>query len=425
MSGLMSPDVPAYVCYIIVLLFGTFVAVRTVNEHLKTVQAPWAFASTWVLFFAHVALPVLTFWALDYTAVINDTSVFAALLVAFACRLIFSGEIKGVALPAQAAAFWKPFQAWVEFVVKRIDEHNARYIDRFDETIRSRIANDPQRLAKFTVLAQASSGNLPALQAVLLAIPASGNAAVDNRRKVDVMWDDLRKAKPQLYGWLLQQNGIVPWRTYWLWIEKGRAKLVSAAVVFLMVLAIVGVGYWFTSGNVANSRQHTAWLNYYKWRFLKTNATDRDRWRSREYVTRELCNWSDGPGQELTPIEAERRTEVSTILLPSLLRELRYSSVAPAQAREILAVLVNCHSPTLNAVYVPELLESIRTENETVRLETRRALVALAVDYPNAKLADGLAKWEPKKDETPGEIDQRVRQWRLWWKSATSTIPAK
>ena len=309
-------------------------------------------------------------------------------------------------------------------LVKRIDEHNARYIDRFDEAIRSLIANDPQRLNKFAVLAHASSGNLPALQAALVAVPASGNATVDNRRKVDVMWEDLRKAKPQLYGWLLQQNRIVPWRTYWLWVEKGRAKLVSATVVILMILAIVGVGYWFTSGNVASSRRHTAWLNYHKWRFLKVNATDRDRWRSREYVTQELCDWSDEPGRKLAPTEVERRSEVSTVLLPALLRELRYPGVAVDQAREILAVLVNCHSPTLNAVYVPELLESFRTQNETVRLETRRALVALSVDYPNTKLADGLAKWEPKKDETPGEIDQRVRQWRLWWKSATS-IPVK
>jgi hypothetical protein len=149
-------------------------------------------------------------------------------------------------------------------------------------------------------------------------------------------------------------------------------------------------------------------------------VTDRDRWCSREYLTQELCNWSQKPGQPLTQGEAERRAEVASILLPALLRELRYTIIAPGPAREILAVLVNCHSPELNAVYVPELIESFRTQNETVRLETRRALVALAVDYPNTKLADGLAKWEPKKDETPGEIDQRVRQWRLWWMSATA-----
>lgn len=421
MPGLASPDVPAYICYLIVFFFGTFVAVRTVNELLKAAPTHWAFASTWLLFVAHVALPVLTFWLLDYTGVVNDTSIFAALLVAFAVRLIFAGEVKGVALPAQATAFWKPFQAWVEYVVKRIDDHNARYTERFEEKILSLITNDPQRLAKFDAMVQASSGNLPALQAALLALPVSTNPAVNNRRKVDLMWEDLRKAKPQLYGWLLWKNGIVPGQTHWLWVEKGRAKLVSAAVVLLMVLAIVGIGFWFTSGNVASSRQHTAWLNYYKWRFLKASATDRDRWRSREYVAQELCNWSSQPGQTLVAPEAERRKDVANTLLPALLRELRYPGVTPVQAREILASLVNCHSPALNAVYVPELLDSFRTQNETVRLETRRALVALTVDYPKAKLSDSLAKWEPKKDETPGEIDQRVRQWHLWWKSATAT----
>jgi hypothetical protein len=334
MSGLASPDVPAFICYLLVFVFGTIVAVRTVNEHLKSAQEPWAFASTWLLFFAHLALPVLTLWLLDYTGVVNDTSVFGALLVAFACRLIFSGEVKGVALPAQAAALWKPFQAWVEYVVKRIDEHNARYIDRFDETIRSLIANDPQRLNRFGVLVQASSTNLPVLQAALQSVGTTGNAAVDARRKVDVMWDDLRKAKPQLYGWLLWKNGIVPWLTYWFWVGKGQAKLVSAAVILPTVLAVIGVGFWFTSGNVATSRRHTAALNYYKWRFLKANASDRDRWRSREYIAQELCNWSD-TSEELG---AGRRLEVINILLPALLRELRFPGVAPGQAREILAV---------------------------------------------------------------------------------------
>src|SRR3970282_1571663 len=99
-------------------------------------------------------------------------------------------------------------------------------------------------------------------------------------------------------------------------------KLVSAAVVLSMVLAVVGIGFWFTSGNVASSRQHTAWLNYYKWRFLKASAPDRDRWRSREYVAQELCNWSSQPGQTLVAPEAERRKDVANTLLPALLREL-------------------------------------------------------------------------------------------------------
>jgi hypothetical protein len=51
--------------------------------------------------------------------------------------------------------------------------------------------------------------------------------------------------------------------------------------------------------------------------------------------------------------------------------------------------------------------------------------VALAVDYPNAKVPDALAKWEPKKDETPADIDLRVREWQLWWKNAIAVQPQK
>ena len=120
--------------------------------------------------------------------------------------------------------------------------------------------------------------------------------------------------------------------------------------------------------------------------------------------------------------DLKRQALASAVILPRLLQELRFPEISNAKAGEILALLVNCHSLALNAVYIPDLIESLRTQNEVVRLETRKALVALSnVDYPSAKTKDlikDLAKWEPKKSETASDIDQWVRQWRSWWSAA-------
>ena len=111
-------------------------------------------------------------------------------------------------------------------------------------------------------------------------------------------------------------------------------------------------------------------------------------------------------------------------VLPQLLQELRYRDIPNAKAAQILELLVSCHSPALNAAYVAELIESLRAQNEVVRLETRKTLVALNVDYPKVTIKDALARWEPKKNDTPAEIDQRVREWRAWWSDAQARMPA-
>jgi len=36
-----------------------------------------------------------------------------------------------------------------------------------------------------------------------------------------------------------------------------------------------------------------------------------------------------------------------------------------------------------------------------------------------------IVKWEPKKDETAADIDQRVRQWRAWWSAAQAVSQAQ
>jgi hypothetical protein len=484
-TGFASPDVPAYVAYALILVLAVLVARYTVNDRLATHPDRWAFAGTWALFLAHVAIPLLLFWFLDYTSVVHDTSLFAAFLVAFGYQQIFAGGFQGIQLPGQTGALWKPFDAWVVKVVDRMATRSKLYLDRFDYKVRSLIMDDPGRTEAFRSLALARSKDPAKLQAALAGFTSTGDDNADQRLRLDILWRDFRAAEPDLYGWLLYQRRVgggtgwwprrvvQGWR-YWIWLKNGRSKLISAAVLVGVLAVIVVALVWLSSFQAGSDRQHDLAIQYHQWRFLKANATDRDRWRSREYVTSKFAALavrpviplaeaqaasrdaraehkkrgdeleqyekeqkpgerkqvgSGAPGREALQasvhaadkvmadaVEEERRALDAEALLAPFLRELRLPSLSAGRAREILELLFNAHSPNLNHLWVPLLIESLRTQSEGTRLEARKIFVALQLaDYASVRLPDDLAKWEPKKDEAAGDIDVRVRRFHEWW----------
>ena len=263
MAGFASPDVPAYVCYAIIVVFGIVVAVGTINRLLEGYPDHWAFASTWGLFAAHAAVPVILFWLLDYTGAIHDTSILAAILVALGYRQIFTGSVQGVTLPGQAAGFWKPFEAWVAAVADRIGTKQKLYLDRFDEKVRFLIFTDPQRMASLETLVLSISQDVPALQTGLAAIPATGNAEADRRRRLDMLWRDLRTSRPRDYGWLLYKRDIVRRWRYWMWLGNGRAKLISGASLVVGLLLLAGLSTWMSGAEGGIARREASMLRYH------------------------------------------------------------------------------------------------------------------------------------------------------------------
>jgi hypothetical protein len=397
----------------LIAIAGVVVAIDSINALLRTAEDRWAFTGTWGLFFAHTMLPILLFWFLDYTGAIRDTALFAALVVGFGYRQIFAGGVQGITMAGQTAALWKPFEAWVDRVSKGIASRNQLYKDQFAEKVKAATASAPPLFQRFEAIVFANTDNVAGLTTAVTAAAGTGHPGADVRRRVDVLWTDLRRNRPDLYGWILMRNRVVGPVRYWLWLDKGRAKLMSLAAIVLVLASVAGLFWWIAGASSGVDRTYSWRLRYHTWRFLKANTTERDRWRSREYLARELCGWGSDKGSP--PPDAPRRAFVASVALPRFLQELRYHDIPNAKAAQILDLLVSCHSPALNATYVPELIESLRAQNDVVRLETRKALVALNVDYPTVKIKDDLSKWEPKKNDTPADIDQRVREWRTWW----------
>ncbi len=244
MAGLVSPDVPALACYLVVTVAGFFVARAHVNERLKDYPDHWAFLSAWLLLLAYWGIPPLLFWFLDYTGAVQDTSLFAALLVAFGYRQLFVGGVKGLNMPGQASGIWKPFQAWVDTVAERINDRQGRYIDRFTEHLRSHVTRDPAKLDKLEILALQRTKKLTELRQAIAEAKRIPEEPVARSRLFDRLWPDLKTSAPNEYGYLLHENGLVSSSRRWWSLERGRAKAVTGASLVGVVLLAVGAWLW-------------------------------------------------------------------------------------------------------------------------------------------------------------------------------------
>jgi hypothetical protein len=463
MAGLASPDVPAVYCYVLVVVVGLFVGRAYVNERLKDYPDRWAFLSAWLLLLAYWMIPPLLFWFLDYTGAVQDSSLFAAVLVAFGYRQVFAGSIQGVTLTGQTAGLWKPFQAWVDKVAERINDRQGRYIDRFAEHLRSSVIQDATRLAELETLALQRTRKLVELRQAIAEARAIPEAAVSQSRLFDRLWPDLKTSAPNEYGYLLYRHRLVRFVRRWWWLERGRAKTFTG-LSLLGVVGLVALAWlWGSYDPRGATLRETAQRRYYQWRFLKANATERDRWRAREYFARELREAAgqplplpaaaraeaqsaldealkarkavtEAPGDdkaraELAIAEAkadralqvERRTAHIDALVRPLVRELRYPEISSRQLDEILRFVVNHHASHLDLYYLPELIESLKTSNEVVRLNVHKTIQALQkADFSKAAPDPRLAAWEPRKNDSPEQIDGFVRAWYDWLRGVSA-----
>jgi hypothetical protein len=383
-TGFASPDVPAYISYLIVIVFGALVARARVSTLLQAYGDRWAFVGTWLVFFAYVVIPVALFWFLDYTDAIHDTSIFAALVVAIGYQQVFAGGVQGIAMPGQSTAFWKPFEAWVRQVADRIETLNKRYLDRFDEQVRAFIASKPDRITTLQQFVNDRTRDSVALgQAVA--------AARTDRQKVDILWRDLRASEPEQYGLIAKRAKLVsPW-LYFRWQQKGQGKLMTAAV--MLIVASVAFYGW------SRLDEPGIWRAFYQWRLFKSNVTDRDRFRTRAYYV-----------DLLRPGDAN-----ATAILASLTPELSYSALSTRQADDVLRLVIDCHSPATDAATLRLLVETLKTVNPDVRARVQTTMVHLAsASFADRPLEEPLKTWAPSKDDSLSTIDTRVAAWRKW-----------
>lgn len=384
MTGFASPDVPAYTSYLIVIIFGMLVARARVSSLLQAYGDRWAFVGTWLVFFAYVAIPIALFWFLDYTDAIHDTSIFAALVIAIGYQQVFTGGVQGLTMPGQSTALWKPFEVWVRQVANRIETLNKRYLDRFDEQVRASIASKSDRIATLQQIVDDRVRDPSALTQAL-------KGARTDRQKVDILWRELRASEPEQYGLIAKRAKLVSAWLYFRWQQKGQGTLMTAGVMLLIVS--VAVSAW------ARLDERGVWREFHKWRLFKSNATDRDRFRTRTYYV-----------DLLRPGDATAR-----VVLASLIPELSYSALSTQRADDLLRMVIDCHSSSADAATLNLLVDTLRTTNPDVRARVQATMVHLAsASFSDHPLDELLKAWAPSKDDSPAVIDTHVAAWRKW-----------
>jgi len=417
MTGLPSPDIPAYYCYAIVLLVGSLVAWSTVRN-LANFPDRWAFAGTWQLFLAHLAVPVILFWFLDYVSVIQDTSLFASLVVAAGYGQIFSGSVQGITLPGQSASLWSPFQAWVKAVAERIATKQKQYRDQFDQQTQLDISQDSKLLNMLETLVLAHVQAPADLQTRLQAL--ASNAAIQKTR---MLWRELRTSEPEDYGYLLHRQKMISYFHYWWWLKKGRAKSVSVATLVLSVAFLIVVWYqvfappvlmiripgggYRVASPIASDRADAIEFRYYQWRATKLNASRWDQYRTEQYFQGVLADSATN----------DNIARIKALMLP-IVRRLCFQDVSSQQADYILRTVMSLHSAEFDSAIVPQLLECLRTPNSDIRLRIHRTLEDLQrADYALSKqgLGQDLTTWVPAQEESAGVVETCVNAWASWW----------
>lgn len=409
MEPIASPDVPAYVCYLIVLVVGLLVGITRVNRLMASSPGRWRFFQTWMLFGAYALVPPFLFWFLDFTNALHDTSIVGALVVSLGYRQILSGEMKGVAAASPASRLWSPLEAWANQVRERIVTKSKLHSDRFNEEVRAQLAEKPDCVEALVALAYQSARSagerdqLTAGLAALAAEPKPGDLADDAfaririRRKVELAIHALRIANSEDYGYLLVQHKLVSQWEYRLWLGNLQAHLTQGIVVCLL-FGLIGWSVWsfFRPANL---------LCYHQWRFVKASATEPDRYRTYEFIEKRLA--------------AATNDAAVAALLDPLTRWLRYREVSRQLAEDVLRLVVHHHDLKRNRVTIPVLVDALRTENPDVRLRILEKLKALqSLDYSPFPLDADLARWVPSKTESVEKVEEKRQKFFTWWNQA-------
>jgi hypothetical protein len=425
MPGQTSPDIPAYCCYLLVLSVGMMVAAGSINKLLIDTPTRWAFLDTWILFFANAAAPVLLFWFLDYTGVVRDTSFFSAVVIAFGYQQVFAGGVQGILMPGQSSKIWQPFEAWVNKVALRIAKANQLAGERKFERARRLVLMNTDGLQSLQKLVFLHTKDVPKLTtelAALAALPQPNGASaaeqqdLTNQRLARKLLEELRSAKPEDYGFYLEDGGILYKRGPWSWVRfsfllgKARSRLVSGTMLSMILLLVV-------AGVVTFLKSEDCQRQYHQWRFLKLNASELDRFRSQEFLEKAL---KENSLEHKTNAVAEFQKIYSPILKP-----LRSGEVPLKEVDAIQHFVFYSRVPGADEVLVPGLIEALETDNLEVRTRIQQLLTEIQkASYTNAPTNAQPPDWQPAKEDTPHKVVEKQDEWRHWWQMAKSTPAA-
>jgi hypothetical protein len=384
----VSPDLPAYYCYLLVLLLGLWSAGAQVSKRLGNLPGKWIMVNTWSLFFAYTGIPLALFWLLDRTNAIHDTSLFAAILVGVGYQQILSGSLSTIKAPGNTSSFLKPFEAWAAAIFIQIRDRVAINDGQFDEKLLSSIVKDQVKFDALKQVVMVHTADPVALDTALAAIAANkpilGDAGVLTKQAA-ALYMAAKQASPQQFQYLLHKSDVIPLRWYLWYAKEWRSKVTAIAVAFVLLCAAAACEIRLNTP--------TNQASYFVWRLHKENGTEIDRYRARRELGQYLATDSE-VSAKLTALLATPGLPVATAdNILSLLIETRDRATGPS--RRLLSLLA----------------EALRANNSDVRERIQKTLVYLAADRQLTVPAE-LQNWNSDAKNTAADLDTVIKQWR-------------
>jgi hypothetical protein len=450
----LSPDLPAYVCYYLVVSAGLLVSFAKVDALLASSPRRWSHVRTWVIFFSYTLVPVLLFWLFDYTNALRDTSLFSALIVGFGYRQVLNGEYKTITPSNEVSKLWSPFEAWASNLRDAILAKNRSRSDALDARVRQHILGsettpvpDVERKAAldrlislafvrapdpryFRVKLERARRQLlkvadltpqpPSEQEIdeeeqllkaadLIPQPPSeqmippekeqpvGKCAGDSalqfrlqRQQVEFCLSTLRYAVLDGFENLLESHGLITAAEKDEIFERRLGRIIVVVGGTILTIIVVALPIVFVKTPAIDL--------FYQWRLHKSNVSEMDRYRAFEYLTHR-ANALDDPGPLLRP----------------LISLLAFRGLDQRTTDDVLRLLLRCH-PRVDGWAIPELIGMLRTENADTRTRVNDALLAFRalIDGTQAGVDDSIRKWKPSEADLPADIESHVQDWQKW-----------
>jgi hypothetical protein len=400
----LSPDVDAQICYAIAFLTGIGVAVFHVRGLFGTSKFIWLIIGSWSLLLAYALVPVCLLWMLDRASVVNDTSIFAALLLGFGYQQIITGQSASVKAPTNISALWTPFLAWAEKIASTVRDAMQLADKEFRDFLVQKASQSDEAIQPFLDLAIFLTSNLAGFQAKLVAIdnsaPVLGSKNVLSK-KAQLSIDEISLAAD--YVGKLRNSGLISKADYFRRASGWNWRWGFRTMLYLFVVLIVAVGAVYFA-----ARPETR-IQYLIWRLGKPNSTKADQFRARECLAGYLANNSSGP-----------------VALKSIAFELKRPGYSTDRTGLFLQLLLQHRRSGEAPKTLPGLLiDALHAESVDSRVRVHSALLMLARELPSKpKVTETLKGWKPADGDRVDELEERIKEWQSVFATAEPAPPS-
>lgn len=372
------------------------------------------------MFAIYLATPLALFWLMDRYGVLNDTAVFAAIVVGAAYPAILNGSFGGLKTPDGWQSLWKPVDSLADAVTTWITERSERNTRRLQEWVVRHMVVDQKAMADILQLARTAPGaeNIDeelkqidkptllqggAVEPFPIPLPGNLQALLETPTQ-----RQRRATKIYIYASsipdferTIQSTKIINDSSFYVISPLYRSRIVIGCMVAVLLVACGLVGYVVSQPSII--------LAYNIWRFEKTNASAMDLSRTKSNLRELLEN-----------------PTTSTTTCNGLCAALQTPGLSTDRIDSILQTLLETRSIFRdNNISLPDLLtSSLRVNSPDSRSHIHQALLFLALERDSAFLNKTLSDWNPGKGNSVTELEKMIGAWESYWHPMSDFRPS-